>query len=264
MNTRFFVSCFSEDKAYFLGNAFLAIAGVFLGKWPVDSHWKLTRLTSLPNADSSFDSIMELANDDDLTSRSQFSGYTLLDINYAKSLKALLKCIIDKPDIVDAIRNLESSYYLINGQIINVEMEEYIRIRKSNPQMHRKSYLENRLLFELSFLAAFRAIEALVPAQMTITNKQRRTSIKNADTALKKVEINYKVEIRNEKYQCLFRVPDNDLYNSTDWLDHFRKKRNSLAAHWGISSDEQYVSDTDVLEIQNYALWVVCKLINSL
>jgi hypothetical protein len=170
-SAHFLVVARSQENAYRIAAPFRAFATVYLG-WAMEEAEieYLVELSRKPDPEDSTES-MALSHvgsggyepDDALVAQHLETGWVLATEQIAAA-SSFLDSVLQSDRHVLALRYLERSHYLLSGFMSSSYYHfHYSRDRVSQtPYWRRKMYLERSSVYDLSFLSAFRALEALL------------------------------------------------------------------------------------------------------
>lgn len=170
-NTLLMIAASSQRKAYSLALPFRSYVTIYLGRDLAESSGDfLLELSAKPKATATTRDIACLYRqltpypvDPDLISNALKSGIVLFHPQIRSACEFVVK-ILAVPQLVTSLMHLERSYFLFAGHM-TYSYHHYRHQRESeSAYLREKKYLEERTLYDLAFLSAFRALEALLGA----------------------------------------------------------------------------------------------------
>jgi hypothetical protein len=185
------VSAPSQRKAYALALPFRAYLTVYLGFDVADDPYEfLLELRGKPKLTDTTRDIARLyrqlgsyPSDPDVLSRFMRSG-VLLHQPQIRSACKFVRRILAVPHLVAALIHLERSHGIFAGYMTNHHYQHHYRHerRLQSAYVREKNYLEERTRYDLAFLSAFRALEALLDTMQIhkheVGKRLRATDIK--------------------------------------------------------------------------------------
>ncbi len=228
------ISANSQEKAYELASPFRAFATVFLGCPPDDNAFEyLIELKSKPEPSQTIRKIAQLYNQiwqtpinlDVLVSDLRSGSVIKQDrIRYGCNF---VKNLISSQRLVLCLLHLERSHYLFSGFMSSSYYHYHYRYdRKAESKyVRRKKYLEDKTKYDLAFLSAFRAIEALLG---TLNLKKKEIGEK-----VNELDRKFKTSLANTPWTSYHEVftTRRKKWNLSDLISLYLDTRNAVAAH---------------------------------
>lgn len=171
-DTLLMISAPSQRKAYELALPFRSYLTVYLGFDLADSSddFFLLELTTKPKFTATTHDIARLyrrlgpyPSNPDFLSSDMLSGTGLFHSQIRSACKFVAK-ILATPQLVASLTHLEQSHGLFAGHMTSSYYHHHYRHDRGaeSAYLREKKYLEQRTLYDLAFLSAFRALEALL------------------------------------------------------------------------------------------------------
>lgn len=180
------------------------------------------------------------------------SGLGIFTYDEAEKLINIIKICYSDYRLIESFRNLYQSLLLLNGNInSSYYNSHYQRERPDvNKDIIEKAYYENREKYELSFIAAFKAIERLLNVNDIKKNEISKV-LNESDLGFVKAE---------SKYERYFEIFNGNTKYSTyeEMVYHFLDIRNTVGAHANKKPPiEKIISFDSIYEVQNFvSLWL--------
>jgi hypothetical protein len=235
-SAHFLVVARSQENAYRIAAPFRAFATVYLG-WAMEEAEieYLVELSRKPDPEDSTES-MALSHvgsggyepDDALVAQHLETGWVLATEQIAAA-SSFLDSVLQSDRHVLALRYLERSHYLLSGFMSSSYYHfHYSRDRVSQtPYWRRKMYLERSSVYDLSFLSAFRALEALLGCgARSLEGRQILPGLLSLDHEF---GTNLATEIW-ESFHHVFTARRR-LWSYGELIQQFLDTRNAVAAH---------------------------------
>lgn len=247
------VSAYSQRKAYALASPFRSYANVYLGCAPDDSPYEfLVELTRRPPMTATARDIARLhrqlwpsPRDPDLLSSALRSGSGLRHPQIRSACKFVAR-ISAVPQLIAALTHLDRSHSLFGGYMTSSYYYYHYRHdrRLESAYLREKKYLEDRTRYDLAFLSAFRALEALL-----------------GTSQIKDHEIGRRLLALDQKFATSFSSAHWKSYHEVfssgrrQWrfeelIRHYLRVRNAVAAHANPNPPFTLKED-QVLEVQS-------------
>lgn len=255
----------SRPKAYQVGEAVNGLFSVFLGYEQDpnrDSFW-LHECRRVPQADwSSKDIVANLLHVDrpepeDILHDLQ-SGYGL-QFHHVEHLARYLPALALSQRLTTALMHFRESRQLFSGFMVGSFYHSHYRHdRRESPRwLMQKRYFEQRARYELTFVAAFKAIESFFGVTML-----RRNNLDRAFAHLSCPLITSR-KIYRRRHEIFLRFPARVTYR--DLILHFLDLRNAVAAHANPAPPPRFVlSEDNLFEIQLFVTRLIGDALEGL
>jgi hypothetical protein len=165
------VSAPSQRKAYSLALPFRSYFTIYLGRDLANSNNDfLLELRANPKSTATTRDIACLYRqftsyrvDPDLLAMAMRSGVRLFHTEIKSACEFVAK-VLAVPQFVASLMHLERSYFLFEGHMTSSYYHHHYRHERKSESayLREKKYFEERTLYDLAFLSAFRALEALL------------------------------------------------------------------------------------------------------
>lgn len=245
------VSAPSQRKAYSLALPFRYYLTVYLGFEFADDEFFLLELTGKPQSTATTRDIASLLrklssnpSNLDFTAASLRSGSGLFQPQI-RSATDFLAQVLAVPQLVESLVHLERSHGIFRGHMTEYEYQRHYRHdrRSESVYLREKKYFEDRTRYDLAFLSAFRALEALL-----------RT------VQIHKHQISQRLHALDERFRTSFCSKHWTSYHEVfssgrkkwrfdELIDRYLDLRNAVAAHANPSAPFQLRED-QVFELQ--------------
>lgn len=254
----------SQKKAYLIADPIKAYFSAFAGKYSPISHAfeSLVEIKSMPAPTMTIAQIVNMYQplsgnsiDTDWLARELFSGVYVTD-DEIKVACDLTNRVLDHPRLIHALQHLAQSHHLLPGFMIGSYYYCHYRNdrRAEKPYFRQKKYLENRTMYDLAFLSAFRSIEATLGK----SNFSRR----DIPTLLNALDVKHATTFSSTPWRSFHEifsggkktVPYHDI------IEKHLRLRNAVAAH-GNTQPPFDLTEDNVFEIQLLAASMVCQVV---
>jgi hypothetical protein len=245
------VSAPSQRKAYSLALPFRCYLTVYLGFEFSDDEFFLVELTRKPKARGTTRDIASLrrklwCNPSNLDSvvAALRSGTGLFQPQI-RSASAFIAQVLAAPQLVESLVHLERSHCIFRGYMTEHQYQRHYRPERQleSAYLHEKRYFEERTRYDLAFLSAFRALEALL-----------------GTVQIHKDKISKRLHAFDEKFRTSFCstkwISYHEVFSSRrkrwrfdDLISRYLDVRNAVAAHGNPTPPFQLRED-QVLELQ--------------
>lgn len=247
------ISATSQEKAYSLALSFRAFFSVYFGYMP-DEDGFFETLIEIDRKPEPIQTKREIAQmyrpifnskpDLIILEKELGTGYSINHM-YIKDACKFVKAIISSSRLAECLRHVEQSHFIFSGFMSGSYYQfHYSHQRRDATKYQRsKKYLENRTRFDLAFLSAFKALEAIL-----------------GKSNLKEHEITQQIIKLDQSFGTNFAKEDWRSYHEMFtrkrkfWslpliISKYLKLRNSVAAHGNIQPPFQ-INEDQVFEIQ--------------
>jgi len=251
-DTLLLIAASSQEKAYALAIPFRAYFVIFHEYLFNDRHFDtLIELREKPRPIQTRRQILELNKphsnygiDLDFLESEIFSSQYLSRGHIGEACK-FVRAVLHNRALAESVIHLEQSYaiseMMMNGSYYHFHYR-HDRLLETKYSM-RKKYLENRTRYDMSFLSAFRALEAILGTERL---KKREIQRKLHD-----FDYNFQTSFSKNRwrsYHVLF-TRKRKWWKLEDLISYFLVLRNAVAAHANIRPPKMLCED-QVLEIQ--------------
>lgn len=252
VQTFFLVKAASQRKAYALANSFRSILGIYYGRsWDYHGEESLVELLCAPRSDMSIQGLLEITRvvspyfiDKDMQKYRMTEGVFVFhsEIEHAGSI---LRHVIREPRFVHALQHLSQSHSIISGEMTgSYYFSHYRHKRKSESKYYReKMYLEFRTQYDLAFLSAFRALEAVL-GRFSFDKHEINKLLGKLDACYK---TNFRESVWQSYHEIFAGAKRKRPYQEV--IENFLRIRNSVAAH-GNTHPPFILTEDHVFEIQ--------------
>lgn len=169
-NALLMISAPSQRKAYALALPFRSYMTVYLGFEFDDDEFFLLELTGRPNPTATTRDIASLRrklwsnpSNLDFAAASLRSGIIVFQPQLRSACDFVVE-VLAAPQLLESLVHLEQSYCIFRGYMTDYEYKRHYRHERvfETAYLHEKRYFEDRPRYDLAFLSAFRALEALL------------------------------------------------------------------------------------------------------
>jgi hypothetical protein len=242
-----------QRKAYLLGNALRAALTAFHGLSPLERiHGFLLELSGKPFADMDvrgLAALIERPREDqeceDIELIAQLRGGVSLNHLQLTEACEIVSRALQTPRIADALLHLEYSYSQVWGFMVGSYYEaHYSRDRKSISRYELdRTYLENRIRYDLAFVSAFRGMETLLG--------KHHFKKHDVPALLASVDREFHTSFSSKRYRSWHEVFSSRRrwWGYDELIQHYLYLRNAVSAH-GNPTPPDFVMEDQVLEIQ--------------
>jgi hypothetical protein len=183
-------------------------------------------------------------SDPDLLSNAMRSGNGLFHSQLQSACKFVAK-VLAVPQLVASLTHLERSYCLFAGHMTGSYYHYHYRHDRSleSAYLRERKYLEQRTLYDLAFLSAFRALEALVGTTQIKENEIRQR--------LRVLDNNFGTSFCSKPWRSYHEVfsSGRKKWRFDELITRYLRLRNAVAAHANPNPPFTLRED-QVLEIQ--------------
>lgn len=169
-DARILIVARSQEKAYALAQALRACATIFLGYGNDEGSEWLIEVSSKPKPEHTIDDIAKLYHNiwqdyfDPNALIMQLDTGAGIRMDDLRWTCKIVNAVLSSTQLSLSLNHLERSNYLFSGYMTSSYYHYHYsrdRVDKS-VYAQRKKYLENRTLYDMAFLSAFRSLEALL------------------------------------------------------------------------------------------------------
>lgn len=259
----FLIKAPSRCEAYFLAYLIRGFFGIFLGWIPYDSsnYYFLQEVNKIPKPTwTESDLLKELKQinyGDDLLLILHLSGGHIIDEESIKNLKKFINATINNSMLIESINNLLESRFLFNGYMVDSYYHiHYKHDRRDTSELElEKRYYENRYIYELAFLSAFKGIEGYFGV-----NSIKKSKVKSMFKKVKHRDV--KPETVYTRHHEIFSG-SNEKITYEEIIIHFLLTRNVIAAHSNKKPPSHLkFSEDNIFEIQRFLSELIIKAID--
>jgi hypothetical protein len=232
-DTLLMVSAPSQRKAYALALPFRSYLTVYLGYSLNDSYEFLLELTAKPALTATTRKIASLYRqlgsdriDLDVLSSTMVSGTRLFHPQIRSACK-FVERTLNAPQLAASLTHLERSHFLFAGHMTSYYYHRHYRHQRrlESAYLREKKYLEDRTLYDLAFLSAFRALEALLGT----------AQIKEHDIGqrLRALDDKFGTSFCSTRWKSYHEVfsSGRKRWRFDELIAHYLRVRNAVAAH---------------------------------
>jgi hypothetical protein len=154
------------------------------------------------------------------------SGVTVTHAQIKSACEFVTK-VLAFPQLVTSLMHLERSYFLFAGHMASSYHYRHYRQQRESESayLREKMYLEERTLYDLAFLSAFRALEALLGA----------TQIKKLDIGIRlhALDDKFRTSFRSTRWKSFYEVLSSGRkrWRFDELIARYLDVRNAVAAH---------------------------------
>lgn len=254
----------SQKKAYLIADPIKAYFSAFAGKYSPNGHTfdSLVEINSMPTASMTIAQILDMCQrlshyriDTEGVARELFSG-VYVTTDEIKAACDLTSRALDDPGLVHALQHLAQSHYLLSGFMVGSYYYHHYRHdrRAERPYFRQKKYLENRTMYDLAFLSAFRSIEA--------TLGKCNISKRDIPTLLKALDAKHATTFSSSRWRSFHEVFSGGKKTVPyhEIIEKHLRLRNAVAAH-GNTQPPFDLTEDNVFEIQNLAASMITQVV---
>jgi hypothetical protein len=233
-DTLLMVSAPSQRKAYALALPFRSFVTVYLGYALDNSNYEfLIELTAKPALTATTREIARLYRQlgpdpvsADFLSMAMVSGTGLFHSQIRSACKFIERILL-APQLAASLTHLERSHNLFAGHMTSSYYHHHYRHnrRLESAYLREKKYLEERTLYDLAFLSAFRALEALLG---TMQIKQHEVGQR-----LRALDDKFGTSFCSTRWKSYHEVfsSGKKRWRFDELITHYLRVRNAVAAH---------------------------------